>query len=103
MPWLVPGVDSPSKRLIDELLIRLSIAGIVSFSVQHLEGEPIMYENSEEALEIFMNFHMESTFNNQAQGPEVIAELERDLAAFEDGTGRLSIPTGCIVYQGTRK
>jgi hypothetical protein len=101
-PWLVPGVDSPSKLLIEKVLQNLSIAGAISFSAQHLQGEPIVYENLEEALEIFMNFHMESAFNGKAQAPEVIAELERDLTEYQDRTGKLRIPTGCIVYQGTR-
>jgi|SRR5579863_8537 len=102
-PWLQPGQQSPSKRLLDRVLERLQREGVVDFQVTHLLGDPVIYSDINEALEIFMNFHMEGYLNNSAGVGDVITELRRDLKLFEAPNKTIHVRPACFVYVCQKK
>jgi len=97
-PFLADGPDVPSRTVLDRVTQELVAQNRVRVCVEHLVGDPIRYENMNEALEIFMNLHMEGMFNNHPLLPEVMAELAADLAVYRDDDGAITIGTGCYLY-----
>lgn len=95
-------VQSPSKLLIDEELAALEKEGAVLVDAQHHIGEEIVYTSEDEALEIFLNFHMESYFNESEILPEMIEELKTYFQQYTDSEGRVKIKPGCFIYQVNR-
>jgi SAM-dependent methyltransferase len=91
--------QSPSKRYIDEVLKKLLDDGIIKFSAMHYKGKPIIYRSLDEALEIFMNFHMESFFNESSHAKEIIEDLTKYFKRFEKLNGSIEITPGCFVYK----
>lgn len=91
--------QSPSKRYIDEILHKLERDGIIKLSIVHYRGNPIRYRSLDEALEIFMNFHMESFFNGSPLAGKIIRELSDYFNGFREKDGTVSIAPGCFVYK----
>ncbi|AIK35305.1 ubiE/COQ5 methyltransferase family protein (plasmid) [Bacillus pseudomycoides] len=91
--------QSLSKQLIDEELARLQDEGIISFEHNHYIGKEIEYASEDEALEVFMNFHMESFFNDSDKLPEVMEELQTYFKGFTDESGKVKIKPGCFIYK----
>jgi len=91
--------QSPSKRCTDEVLKELSDNGIIKFSATHYKGKPIIYRSLDEALEIFMNFHMESFFNKSPHAKEIIEDLAKYFKRFKKSNGSIEITPGCFVYK----
>lgn len=91
--------QSPSKRYIDDVLRKLSDDGIIKLSAAHYKGKPIVYRSPNEALEIFMNFHMESFFNESPYAKEIIESLIKYFKTFEKSNGSIEIAPGCFVYK----
>ncbi len=91
-------VQSPSLRIIDELLHELDRDGTIRLTARHLTGHPIVYASLEEALEIFMNFHMESYFNATPLAGEVLDELAAYFRDFTEPDGTIRIASGMFVY-----
>ncbi len=92
-------LQSPSKRTIDETLQELRNEGIIKLRVRHLRGEAITYYSVEEALKIFLNFHMETYFNKSLLLPNIINELKEYFKKFTDKNGKIMIKPGCFVYE----
>ena len=61
-------------------------------------GEEIVYSSVKEALEIFLNFHMESYFNKSVLLEEVLDELLNYFKKFTDKNGVIRIKPGCFIY-----
>ncbi len=101
--FLRPGEASPSQMMIEEVLRNAELTGRFTIENRHYVGSPIVYENLEEALEIFMNFHMEGFFNDSPQLTTVINELEQDMQRHEMNDGRISITPACSVYVCRKK
>lgn len=101
--WLVPGQPSPSQTIIESALEELSSEGIIDWNKKHLIGAPIVYTDLEEALEIFMNFHMEGSFNTSLHRERVLMELHRELSRRRKTGGRISVRPGCFVYTCRRR
>lgn len=91
--------QSPSKLLIDEKLLELKNKSIIDFEVEGLLGEEIVYTSESEALEIFLNFHMESYFNEKEEVVEVIEDLKQYFNQFKDKDGKIKIRPGCFIYK----
>lgn len=96
------GLQSPSKLCIDKVLNHLARQGYIKYSLRHYVGEPIEYKSSAEAVEIFMNFHMESFFNQAPNVDEIIDELLKYFRKFQLKDGRVRIKPGCFIYKFTR-
>lgn len=91
-------IQSPSKLIIDEILQSLHKEGIIKLKMNHYTGEEIIYSTSEEALEIFFNFHMESFFNKSQNLPQIMEELLDYFNGFKDTNGNIKIKPGCFIY-----
>ena len=91
--------QSPSKLLIDEVLQRLNNEGVIKLTANHFVGEAITYSSIDEALEVFLNFHMESYFNENPLLPSVIDELKEYFGKFTDEDGKIRIKPGCFTYE----
>lgn len=91
--------QSPGKRLIDDELEAMARDGIVTFEIKHRVGKEIVYASQDEALEIFLNFHAESYFNELDILPEVVNEMQQYFASFTDESGKVRIKPGCFIYE----
>ena len=94
--------QSPSKLLIDEVLEESREDGLIKLRSNHFEGEAITYSSINEALEVSLNFHMESYFNENSLLPDIIDELEAYFKKFADKDGRIKIKPGCFIYEVER-
>ncbi|MEX2090700.1 MAG: class I SAM-dependent methyltransferase [Candidatus Paceibacterota bacterium] len=91
--------QSPSKLLLDDILKRLQKKKIIEkLEIKHLSGDPISYESLEEALEIFINFHMETEFNRSPRIGEILKEVSSDINKHKIKNGHFLIKPGCFVY-----
>lgn len=95
-------IQSPSKLLIDETLQLLEKRGVIKLESIYYEGHEIIYSSAEEALEIFLNFHMESYFNESPILPQVIDELMSYFKNFTDKKDVIKIKPGCFIYIFTK-
>ncbi len=89
--------QSPSQQLVSSTFRKLSEEGLVNFKEEHLVGEKIVYANLGEAMETFMNFHLESYFNDSPLLPEIIEELERYFLQYITPSGSIEIRPGCFI------
>lgn len=90
--------QSPSKQIIEKVLMELDTQGVITLSIDHLLGDPITYKSKVEALEIFMNFHLETYFNNLPLVSEVIEDIGIQIEKHRNADGSYSISPGCYVY-----
>jgi SAM-dependent methyltransferase len=90
--------QSPSEQLVNSLLNKLQSEGVIDFQRTHLVGEKIVYKDMNEALEIFINFHMESYFNDSDLLAGVIAELEAYFQGYLTPSGTIEIRPGSFIY-----
>ena len=90
--------QSPSKLLIDEIFQSLEEEGNINLDISHYVGEEIIYNSIDEALEIFLNFHMESYFNESPLLPQILTELKEYFKKFDVG-GSIRIKPGCFIYK----
>ncbi len=95
--------QSPSFRITKNVLEELQKSNLIEYKIEHLIGEPIVYKNMNEALEVFLNFHMESEFNQLKILPEVIDELQKYFAKFLCKDNTISIKPGCFLISINRK
>lgn len=95
--------QSPSKRIIDEVLLKLDYDGIIDLSIAHLKGDQIKYKNIDNLLETFMNFHLETYFNKTKLAKEVIDDIQKQVSRFKNEKGNYLIRPGCYVYTFTKK
>lgn len=65
-----------------------------------LPGGTIEFDESpKEALERFMNFHMESYFNESNDVEKIINELKNYFQLFTNEDGTISIKPGCFIFE----
>lgn len=95
--------QSLSKKVIDLLVKDLYKSKKFRIDVKHLIGEPIIYPNLNNALETFMNFHLESYFNNKDMLVDVFKELQNYLIRFKDKKNRVIIKPSCFIYTIEKK
>jgi SAM-dependent methyltransferase len=101
-PIFIEGRQSPSKLLLDAVLKSLKDRGHLSFSVKHLHGDPISFSNLDEALEVYMNFHMEGIFNHSEIVGSVIKSLSASLEACKDIDNMITVRPSWFVYEIVR-
>lgn len=97
------NMQSPSKRYIDESLKEMEKDGIIRCKIAHYEGKAIKYNSTEEVLEIFMNFHLESLFNKKGKLTNlVLRDIERYLKKYHLLDGTICVKPGCFIYSITK-
>ena len=90
--------QSPSKQIIDKTLLELDTTGEITLSINHLQGDAIHYKSEDEVLETFMNFHLETYFNNPPLTESVIDDIKGQISKYCNGDGSYDITPGCYVY-----
>ncbi len=90
--------QSPSLIATRQILNELKMNNIIKYEEKHYVGEPIKYKNIDEALEIFLNFHMESYFNETEELYEVYNDVKKGLNKYLNQDGSISIKPGCFIY-----
>lgn len=90
--------QSPSKQIIDSTLLELDTKGEITLSINHLRGDAIHYESENELLETFMNFHLETFFNNSPFAEEVINDIREKIAGYRNEDDSYDITPGCYIY-----
>ena len=94
-----PNKQSPSKLILDKVFNLLSGKEIKNLKIDHLVGDPIEYDSIENALEIFMNFHMETEFNRHTDLDKIVSELLEDINKYKKlSDGKYCIKPGCFIY-----
>lgn len=96
------ATQSPSKRIIDSTLRRLDDEGVIRFSSTHLLGDPIIYRDEANMLEVMVNFHLESYFNDRPERDDVIQDLRDRAAPFRRDDGAYEIRPGAYVFSFER-
>ena len=91
--------QSYSKEIIDDVLQKLSKEKEIEFRCTHYEGRKIVYESIDKALEVFMNFHMETYFNRDDNVENVIEEIKEDFKPYTKDNGEVHISPGCFIYE----
>ncbi len=88
---------SLSLEAIKDSLEILKSQNLINYQIEHLLGDPIYYDSMEEALEIFLNFHLEGEFNNCSEDKwnSTIKEVEMDLQNFTLADKRLAVRPAC--------
>jgi len=90
--------QSPSKQIIEKTLLELYTKGEIMLSINHLQGDSIHYKSEDEVLETFMNFHLETYFNNQPLTESVIDDISGQISKYCNKDGSYDITPGCYVY-----
>jgi hypothetical protein len=88
--------------VIESALAECAAQGLIRFRKRHLKGSAIIYSSLDEALEVFMNFHMEGAFNRRAEFKDVVTEVAQDLSKYRRPDGRIAVKPGCFIYSGVR-
>lgn len=91
--------QSYSKEIIDDVLRKLSKEKEIEFRCTHYKGREIVYESIDKALEVFMNFHMETYFNRDDNVENVIEEIKEDFKPHTKDNGEVHISPGCFIYE----
>lgn len=90
--------QSPSKQIIDKTLLELDTKGEIILSINHLQGDAIHYKSENELLETFMNFHLETYFNNSLLTESVIEDIKEQASKYRNEDGSYNITPGCYIY-----
>lgn len=90
--------QSPSKQIIDEVLLELDNQGIITLSIDHLRGDRITYASENDVLETFMNFHLETYFNTSPIVADVVEDIRSQAEKYRNADGSYSITPGCYIY-----
>lgn len=96
------GEQSPSKAHIDAVVEDLISAGDVVADIKHRVGRKIRYDSLENAMETFLNFHLECYFNDRPELPEVFTEVQDYLRGFVAADGSVQVTPGCFIYELTK-
>jgi SAM-dependent methyltransferase len=97
--------QSPSIRILDSVFKTLCDSKIFDeklTTITRVPGNEIEYESKEEALEVFMNFHLEGEFNGSEYFDDVSNFLDKEFEKILATKGMLSIQTGFWIYEARK-
>lgn len=95
--------QSPSKQIIDHVLLDLDNDDKINLSIDHMRGDPIVYATENDMLETFMNFHLETYFNTSPVVAEILEDIRSQAEKYRNTDGSYSISPGCYVYSFIKK
>jgi len=97
--------QSPAIRILNSVFNKLVNLGVLdkdqTKSVR-ISGNEIEYESVDEALEIFMNFHLEGNFNGTECFDVVFNFLKNEFEKIITTKNKLAIGTGFWVYKAKK-
>ncbi len=96
------GKQGISKLTLDSVFEDLSKKRLINYTITHYQGDPIEYGSLEEALETFINFHLESYFNDTKYIYDVFSDLRDYLLKFQDKDGKVQVRPACFIYRCTK-
>lgn len=82
---------SQSFKMLTQLLKKMEAEDLLKFEVSRCIGDPIVYESLEEALEVFINFHLEGVLQGYSCINEVIDDMTDYFSSYTGADGRISI------------
>jgi SAM-dependent methyltransferase len=94
--------QSPSKQVVDAALQALTDRGIIEYSSVHLMGDAIEYDNINDAMEVFFNFHLECALNDTPHLPQAVSEIQAYMKAHTTACGTVQLKPGCFLYECKR-
>ena len=94
--------QSPSLFITDNAFSKMQKEEIIDYKITHYVGEEICYESLEEAMETFLNFHMESYANERIELSDVYNDLESYMKKFMKGD-KVCIKPGCFIIEITKR
>lgn len=97
-PFFSVGIKSPSYNVIYSTMSNLNKEGAIDLKIKHLHGKEIEYKNIHEAIEVFLNFHAESFFNNSLNIKEIIAFLENEFLKRMKND-KIYIKPSCYIFE----
>ncbi|MCL4366937.1 class I SAM-dependent methyltransferase [Patescibacteria group bacterium] len=95
--------QSSSKRTLDATTEKLERIGIVKAECVQIKGDPICYSSRDEALEVFLNFHMHGSLNRSRKLPRALQTLNAEFDKYQQGDKVLIAPgwfNYTITFQG---
>ena len=90
--------QSPSLLVTEDILSKLQAENIIDYKITHLIGKEICYDSLEEAMEIFLNFHMESYANERFELSDVYNDVEKYMKKFMKDN-KVCIKPGCFIIE----
>lgn len=90
--------QSPSKQIIDQTLLDFDNEGLITLSINHMRGDPIIYASENDMLETFMNFHLETYFNTSPIIADVVEDIRSQAERHRKMDGSYKITPGCYIY-----
>lgn len=93
------NTQSQSLLLLQEVFEDLARDGVINFSLKHLIGDEVVFESITEAVEIYMNFHLEAQFNQlpREEIEQVIEHVAVSLQPHLRADGSVAVKPGCFV------
>jgi len=88
-----------SKITLDNIFGEMQKKSIIDWSVQNFVGDPIVYDSLEEAMEVFINFHLESYFNDTQYLLDVFKDVSAYLSGFVGADGKVRVKPACFIYR----
>lgn len=98
-------LQSPSIWILSKVfenLIKQNVLNPIQTNINRVPGAEIEYTSVDEALEIFMNFHLEGEFNESDRFDAVYAFLKNEFEKIQTQKGKLAIGTGFWMYRAQK-
>ncbi len=90
--------QSLSKQIIDHVLLDFDNEDIITLSIDHMRGDPIVYATENDMLETFMNFHLETYFNTSPIVADIVEDIKSQAERYRNMDGLYAITPGCYMY-----
>ncbi len=90
--------QSPSKQIIDHVLLDLDNNDTITLSIDHMHGDPIVYATENDMLETFMNFHLETYFNTSPAVADIVEDIRSQAERYRNIDASYAITPGCYMY-----
>ncbi len=97
--------ESHSFKIIKRTFETVQREGYLDFSIEHLPGKPIIYKTMNEALEVFINFHLEGALQRTKDETIIqstIEELKEYFSMRQNDKGEIIIQPNCYIMHATR-
>lgn len=83
-------------------LVKSKILDIKTTKIIKIIGNSVKYKDIDDAIEIFMNFHLEGKYNNSDIEKDIISYLKQEFERIIKKKGELRITTGYFVFQAQK-
>lgn len=92
-PRYNPSIPTPSELIFKEVLEELKSQRILDYSIKDVNGT-VTYNNMDNAVETFLNFHSKAYFNDKLFFDEVLNFLQKNLSHYKIKNGKIIMGAG---------